>query len=51
MSRSTCASSRLASANALEQAAAHKKEWQELPQFLVYRYNLAFMKGDNEQMD
>jgi tetratricopeptide (TPR) repeat protein len=37
--------------NALEQAAAHKKEWQELPQFLVYRYNLAFMKGDNEQMD
>jgi eukaryotic-like serine/threonine-protein kinase len=37
--------------NALQQAAAHKKEWLELPQFLVYRYNIAFMKGDNEQMD
>jgi eukaryotic-like serine/threonine-protein kinase len=37
--------------NALQQAAAHKKEWLELPQFLVYRYNLAFMRGDNEQMD
>jgi len=37
--------------NALQQAAAHRKEWQELPQFLVYRYNIAFMKGDNEQMD
>jgi eukaryotic-like serine/threonine-protein kinase len=37
--------------NALEQAAAHKKEWQELPQFLVYRYNIAFMQGDNEEMD
>ena len=35
----------------LQQAAAHKKEWQELPQFLVYRYNIAFMKGDNEEMD
>jgi serine/threonine protein kinase/tetratricopeptide (TPR) repeat protein len=37
--------------NALQQAAAHKKEWLELPQLLVYRYNIAFMKGDNEQMD
>ena len=37
--------------NALQQAAAHKKEWLEPPQFLVYRYNIAFMKGDNEQMD
>ncbi len=37
--------------NALQQAAAHKKEWLELPQFLVYRYNIAFLKGDNEQMD
>jgi len=37
--------------NALDQAAAHKKEWLELPQFLVRRYNIAFMKGDNEQMD
>ena len=37
--------------NALQQAVAHKKEWLELPQFLVYRYNIAFMKGDNEQMD
>jgi tetratricopeptide (TPR) repeat protein len=37
--------------NALQQAAAHKKEWLDLPQFLVYRYNIAFMKGDNEQMD
>jgi len=37
--------------NALDQAAAHKKEWLELPQFLVRRYNIAFMKGDNEEMD
>jgi tetratricopeptide (TPR) repeat protein len=37
--------------NTLQQAAAHKKEWLELPQLLVYRYNVAFMKGDNEQMD
>jgi len=37
--------------NAVQQAAAHKKEWLELPQFLVYRYNIAFVKGDNEQMD
>ncbi len=37
--------------NALRQAVAQKKEWLELPQFLVYRYNIAFMKGDNEQMD
>jgi eukaryotic-like serine/threonine-protein kinase len=37
--------------DALQQAAAHKKEWLELPQFLVYRYNIAFMKGDNAQMD
>jgi eukaryotic-like serine/threonine-protein kinase len=37
--------------NALQQAGAHKKEWLELPQFLVYRYNIAFVKGDNEQMD
>src|SRR4029077_8150220 len=37
--------------NALQQAAAHKKEWLELPQLLVDRYNVAFMKGDNEQMD
>jgi serine/threonine protein kinase/tetratricopeptide (TPR) repeat protein len=37
--------------NALQQAAAHKKEWLELPQLLVYRYNMAFMKGDTEQMD
>jgi serine/threonine protein kinase/tetratricopeptide (TPR) repeat protein len=37
--------------SALQQAAAHKKEWLELPQFLVYRYNIAFMNGDNEEMD
>ena len=37
--------------NALQQAGAQKKEWLEQPQFLVYRYNIAFMKGDNEQMD
>jgi hypothetical protein len=37
--------------DALQQAAAHKKEWLELPQLLVYRYNVAFMNGDNEQMD
>ena len=37
--------------NALQQAGAQTKEWLELPQFLVYRYNIAFMKGDNEQMD
>jgi eukaryotic-like serine/threonine-protein kinase len=37
--------------NAIQQAAAHKKEWMELPQFLVYRYNVAFMKGDSEEMD
>jgi serine/threonine protein kinase len=37
--------------NALEQAAALKKEWLALPQLLVYRYNTAFIKGDNEQMD
>ena len=35
--------------NALQQAAAHKKEWLDLPQFLVYRYNIAFMKGDDER--
>ncbi len=37
--------------NALQQAAAHRKEWLEVPQLLVYRYNVAFMKGDHEQMD
>jgi serine/threonine protein kinase/tetratricopeptide (TPR) repeat protein len=34
--------------NALQQAAAHKLE---MPDFLVHQYNIAFMKGDNEQMD
>jgi len=37
--------------NALQQVAAHKKEWLELPQFLVYRYNIAFMTGDDDEMD
>ncbi len=37
--------------NALKQAGAQNKGWLEQPQFLVYRYNIAFMKGDNEQMD
>jgi serine/threonine protein kinase len=37
--------------NGLQQAGAQNKEWLEQPQFLVYRYNIAFMKGDNEQMD
>ena len=37
--------------NALQQVPAHRKEWLEQPQFLMYRYNLAFMNGDNEQMD
>ena len=35
----------------LQQAGAHKKEWLELPHFLVYRYNIAFMKGDDDEMD
>ena len=34
--------------NALQQAAAHKLE---LPEFLVLQYNIALIKGDNEQMD
>src|SRR4029078_8811814 len=37
--------------NAPQQAAAHNKEWLDLPQSLVYRYNIALMKGDNEEMD
>jgi tetratricopeptide (TPR) repeat protein len=37
--------------NVLQQAVARRKEWLELPQFLVPRYNVAFMKGDTEQMD
>src|SRR4029453_5016914 len=34
--------------NALQQAAAHKKEWLGPPPPLVYRNKLAFMKGGNE---
>ncbi len=37
--------------NAVKLAAAHKQEWGELPQFLLYRYNIAFVKNDTEQMD
>jgi serine/threonine protein kinase len=37
--------------NALQQAGARRKEWLELPQFLVIEYNLAFMRGDSGQMD
>jgi eukaryotic-like serine/threonine-protein kinase len=37
--------------NALQQAGAQNKEWLEQPQFLVYRYNIAFTKSNNEQMD
>jgi serine/threonine protein kinase len=35
----------------LQQAGAQNKAWLEQPQFLVYRYHVAFMKGDNEEMD
>jgi hypothetical protein len=37
--------------NALQQAGAQNKAWLEQPQFLIYRYNIAFIKSDNEQMD
>ena len=36
---------------ALQQAGAQNKGWLEQPQFLIYRYNIAFIKSDNEQMD
>ncbi len=37
--------------NGLQQAGAQNKGWLEQPQFLIYRYNIAFIKSDNEQMD
>jgi tetratricopeptide (TPR) repeat protein len=37
--------------NALQQAGAQNRGWLEQPQFLIYRYNIAFIRSDNEQMD